>query len=161
MTGPAAVTGADRPEWLALLAAAPLERLYVWQPPRLINERVPHRQTGPRRAHARRYAHAVSVQQGAPPRWIPFPARPGHVPAGAGGEPSTGDYVAISWMLQRRPGRWAVVYVGDKSTSSRVRSAVIGQRHGFAQRVGVFQAVVRSVGGGLWLTHVRFTPNQR
>lgn len=153
------MTGPDQPEWLNQLTAAPLDRLFVWQTPRILTQTRPPTRTSGKRRHAMRWAHALSLTALAPARWIPFPDRPGPGPVAVGGRPGPDDYIMISWMLRHRPGRWAVVYVGDKSTAGAVRSAVIGQRDGFSRRGGEFDSVVRSAGGGMFQTHARFTPD--
>lgn len=146
------------PDWLAELTAMPLERLFVWAPPRPQHYERPPRRPDPRRTHARRYVRVLDSlardRSAAPPRWRPLPDQPVQVWRCAAGEPGPDDYVMIRGVLRRRPGCWAVVYVGDRAGAGQVQALL---RSGVGG-VGGFDVIVRAAGDGLFQAHARFLP---
>ncbi len=152
------MTQLAHPDWLTRLAGADLDQLFVWEEPRMLLHQRPPPRVSITQRHKERWLHAQTLRHLAPVRWIPCPSRPAVEPSADGGRPRADDYSAIAWALRRRPGRWAVVYVGDRSTAEAVRSAVRTQQGGFVRRGGVFTAAVRAAGAGLFQTHARFTP---
>lgn len=152
-------TAADTyPDWLSLLTAAPLEQLFVWQPPRLTSQALPPQRTDPALAHAKRYMRVLSDRRSGHPRWIQLPDRPSDRLLCAAGEPAEQDYASITRVLRRRPCEWAVIYVGDRTGASAVRYTITNRCSGQA-RGGTFDAIMRAAGDGLFQTHARFFPH--